>query len=133
MDNDEILLQQVHLDMINKYPYLAYLLQNVHSSDTVFDSIPDNIIDYMIVDIEAGRIDDFNIEYNTDGDYYNLKMGFQNYDLDMKFTYNFKVSESLVETIQDCLETIYGEPVEILNSPQKQIPKLKVLKGGKKD
>ena len=132
MDNEEELLQRASIDIVNKYPYISYLLRNILDNYTVFDSIPDNLLDYMMADLDAGRITDFGMNYKNDG-YYELVIGFQNYELDVKFTYTFKISEELVILIQECVETLFGEPINITDTQLKQPPKLKVLKGGKKD
>jgi len=112
-------------------PYIKYLSQKSgykRGKIKVSEDMPDNYIDYLIIDIEALRIGELNM-FNY-GDCFTFEITVLNYDYEVGLQYEFLISPELQEKINNRMKFFFGEP-EKVNYNLEKARKFKVIKGGK--
>ena len=123
-------------DLTDKYvlktmPYLKYLTQKsgyTRGKVKVIDDMPENYIDYLLIDIEALRVGELNMFNN--GGIYTLEIAVLNYIYQISLQYSFLITEELHNKIEGRMEYFFGQPERVkynLNATRK----FKVIQGGK--
>ena len=112
-------------------PYLKYLTQKsgyTRGKIKVIDDMPENYIDYLLIDIEALRVGELNM-LNNDG-IHTLEIAVLDYEYEISLQYNFLITEKLHNKIESRMEYFFGQPERVrynLNDARK----FKVIQGGK--
>lgn len=112
-------------------PYLKYLTQKsgyTRGKIRAIDDMPENYIDYLLIDIEALRVGELNM-FNSEG-IYTLEIAILNYEYKISLQYNFLITERLHNKIESRMEYFFGQPEKVkynLNDTRK----FKVIQGGK--
>ena len=112
-------------------PYIKYLMQKSgynKGNIKVINDIPENYIDYLLVDIEALRLSELKIWNN--GYNYTLEIGVLNNMYEVSMQFGFLISKELKDKIDSRMLYFFGEP-EKVNYNLKTQHNLRLLKGGK--
>ena len=130
---ENVTMEYINNLVMEQYPYIKYLSNACGYADgniLKIDDMPDNFIDYMIVDGQYGRVSSINM-FTSNGSEYSLEITVNNYEYNLSLEYKYIISAELHDKIQDKMEDNYGEP-EHVDYPLIR-DTFKVLKGGKCD
>lgn len=127
MSNDEV-LNVANETNLNRYPYLQYLVSQMMQNN-IINNMPDNYIDYLIVDLEAERISELNMFINSDKTY-SLDIAVPVEELGVSVAYKFRITSKLRDIISEVMVVNFGEP-EPVKYNLALANKFTVIKGGK--
>ena len=129
MKNDKSIEEMANIENFENYPYLNYLANRSDEID-IIDDMPNNYIDYMVVDLEAERLLSLGLFECDDHFVMELEVLNDNYDLSIK--YKFHISMDLHCQLCEIMEVYFGEP-EMVDYNLNTARNFKLIKGGKSE